>query len=70
MHEVCISHRIPRAWEQQRWEKEEETDTRITVEEYSVKYGTKGQYKGKSIKQGLISAKDLTIILLEGHESS
>ena len=32
MHEVCIPHRIPRAWEQQ----EEEADTRIIAKEEEI----------------------------------
>ena len=64
MHEVCIPHSIPRAWEK----KEEKSDTnneRVVknLEERNVRT------KGKSPKQDLTSAKDLNIELLEGRES-
>ena len=68
MHNECIPHRIPRAWEQQEWSKKKKADTRIIVN--SMKYGIKDRvnYKGKSPKQGLASAKDLTMELSGGCE--
>ena len=63
MHEVCISHRIPRAWVKQ----EEEADTRIIVKR--VVWNIEGRnvctMSGKSPKQGLTSAEYLTIELSE-----
>ena len=48
---------------------EEETDTRI-MQESSKKSGRKERwhYKGKSPKQGITRAKDLTIELPEGRD--
>ena len=51
-----------------RLKEEEKADTRIIVKEFLLEGRNVGT-KGKSSKQGLISAKDLTMELPEGCES-
>ena len=70
MHGVYIPHSIYTSrmgTARMKWE--EETDTRV-MQESSKKYGRKERgHEGKSFKQNLTSAKDLTIDLPEGRES-
>ena len=65
MHEVCIPHTIPRAWEQQGRSRHKNNSKRgvTNMEKRNV------DTKAESPKQGLTSAKDITIELPEGRES-
>ena len=60
MHEVCISHNIPRAWDSKG-----EASKRVVKNMEEINVGT----KEKSPKQGLTSAEDLTIEFFDGRES-
>ena len=68
MHGVCISHRVPRAWEQEGGSSRENSrhqnnSKRMARNMEERNIGT----KMKSPKQDLTSDEDLTIILPEGH---
>ena len=71
MHGVCIPHRIPRAWEQQGWNKRKEADKNnrkrevTNLEERSV---CSIRVK-KTQQQHLASAEELTIELPERYST-
>ena len=54
IHEVCIPHSIPRAWEQQGWKQEQGADTSVIAIESSKKSGrTERGHEGQKSQTSL-----------------